>query len=106
MGSQAQQAGRSAAKQAEEPFYGFSEFFRDVEGELGSRRKRAASREAGTLLEELAAIGEDILEDLVEFLETELGLQPEKSAPASAALPSCWELLLLTRDDDAACEHG
>ena len=77
-GPQPQQPGRPASKGAEEPFYGFSEFFRDVENELGARRTKAASRrEAGTLLEELAALGEDILEDLVDFLESELGLQPD-----------------------------
>lgn len=89
MGSQAQQAGRSAAKQAEEPFYGFSELFKDVGDELGARRSKAKSREAGTLLEELAAIGEDILEDFVEFLESELGLQPEEGALSCVAMSCC-----------------
>ena len=65
-------------REPEEPFYGFNEFFKDVETEWGKRRKRAASQEPGTLLEELAAIGEDILTDFVEFLESELGLPPEE----------------------------
>ena len=70
----------AAAAQAEEPFYGFSDFFRDVEGEVTKRRRRAASKEPGTLLEELAALGEDILEELVDFFESELGLPPEEGA--------------------------
>lgn len=79
--SQAQQPGRASPKKPEEPFYGFSEFFRDVENEVGTRRSKAKqNRNPGTLLEELAAIGEDILEDFVEFLESELGLQPEEGA--------------------------
>lgn len=68
----------AAAAEAEEPFYGFSDFFRDVEGEVTKRRRKAASKEPGTLLEELAAVGEDILEELVDFFESELGLPPEE----------------------------
>lgn len=75
----------AAAAQAEEPFYGFSDFFRDVEGEVTKRRRRAASKEPGTLLEELAALGEDILEELVDFFESELGLPPEEGSKNSRA---------------------
>ncbi len=64
-------------KQAQEEFYGFSDFFRDVEEEF-SKRKTRGGREPGTLLEELAALGEGILEDFVEFLERELGIAPEE----------------------------
>ncbi len=66
-------------KQEQEEFYGFSEFFRDVEEEFSKRRRRGG-REPGTLLEELAALGEGILEDFVEFLEKELGIPPEEGA--------------------------
>ena len=71
------------SKQPQEEFYGFSDFFRDVEEEFSKRRSRGG-REPGTLLEELAALGEGILEDFVEFLERELGIPPEEGIIAVA----------------------
>lgn len=66
-------------KKDEEPFYGFTEFFEDLEKERGDRRQRR-NKEDSSLWEELADIGEEF----VEFLESELGFD-HKSAQAAAS---------------------
>mmetsp|Transcript_5198 Transcript_5198/g.14914 ORF Transcript_5198/g.14914 Transcript_5198/m.14914 type:complete len:312 (-) Transcript_5198:1045-1980(-) len=70
-------AGRQK-QQSEEPFYGFTEFFGDLEKEWGERKKRRGKEEA-SLWEELADIGEEF----VEFLEHELGLSPQAAQEAA-----------------------
>jgi len=53
-------------KQQDEDFYGLEDFFKDLEQELSSRRKKRGSRRAEpTIWEELAELGEEF----VEFLE-------------------------------------
>lgn len=66
--------GRAARKKTEEEFYGFEDFLKDVEKDFSERRKKKA-RPGGppkSLLEELAEIGSDVLEEFVEFLESQL----------------------------------
>ncbi|EPS60804.1 hypothetical protein M569_14000, partial [Genlisea aurea] len=59
-GSRSQPADRSSG-QEEDDFYGFGDFFRDLQQEVGKKK---------SLWEELAEIGEE----LVEFLEKELDI--------------------------------
>lgn len=66
-------------KQEEEPFYGFTEFFEDLDKERSDRRKRRNKTDS-SLWEELSDIGEEF----VEFLENELGFD-HKSATAAAS---------------------
>ena len=51
-------------KAAEETFYGFTDFFRDLDADLKARRQRR-DRQPASLWEELSDIGEEF----VEFLE-------------------------------------
>lgn len=67
----------------EEPFYGFTEFFEDVDKEWSDRRKRR-NKEDASLWYELADIGEEF----VEFLENELGLDHKSAQEAASSYDS------------------
>ncbi|KAH9622623.1 hypothetical protein KSS87_019254 [Heliosperma pusillum] len=64
-------AGRSRSTQEEEAFYGFGDFFKDLQEEFQNWEASASSQgKPKSLWEELADIGEE----LVEFLEKELNI--------------------------------
>lgn len=64
-------AGRNQSTQEEEDFYGFGDFFRDLQEEYQNWEASASSQgKPKSLWEELAAIGEEF----VEFLEKELNI--------------------------------
>lgn len=60
--------------QPEEDFYGLNEFFRDLQNDWDARRVR--SQPPKSLLEELADIGGEFVEGLVEYLEKSINLPP------------------------------
>ncbi|KAK9792701.1 hypothetical protein WJX73_007202 [Symbiochloris irregularis] len=67
-------------KAAEETFYGFADFFRDVDADLRARRARR-DRQPTSLWEELADIGEEF----VEFLEGATGTRAGSANASSSA---------------------
>eukprot|EP00271_Cylindrocystis_brebissonii_P001331 TRINITY_DN1160_c0_g1_i1.p1 TRINITY_DN1160_c0_g1~~TRINITY_DN1160_c0_g1_i1.p1 ORF type:complete len:334 (+),score=47.10 TRINITY_DN1160_c0_g1_i1:569-1570(+) len=67
----------AARERVQEEFYGFSDFFRDLEKDLSARTEATrAGQKPKSLWEELAEVGED----LVEFLEKNLPEAPPSSA--------------------------
>lgn len=89
-----QSRAQKPAKQAEEPFYGFGDFFRDVGADWeATRRKRAAKgTPTGSLWQELADLGEDFVEflerELSKSSDPELRRQAQESAQASSSSAS------------------
>uniref|UniRef100_A0A803LX23 J domain-containing protein n=2 Tax=Chenopodium quinoa TaxID=63459 RepID=A0A803LX23_CHEQI len=67
-------SGRSQSTQEEEEFYGFGDFFKDLQEEFQSWEANASSQgKPKSLWEELSEIGEEF----VEFLEKELNITNE-----------------------------
>ncbi|CAL5219295.1 g1101 [Coccomyxa viridis] len=62
--------GAKSRQAAEEAFYGFGDFFRDIDKDRKERQKRKGKEQPMSLWEEIADIGEEF----VEFLEKETGL--------------------------------
>ena len=74
-----------AGTRAKEPFYGFTEFFRDLDADLKKRQQRRGSQPK-TLYEEFADLGEEF----VEWLEGATGSQPHtRYASAVLTLHRC-----------------
>lgn len=82
-GSYQGSTGYTDKAKVEEPFYGFTEFFEDIDKEWNDRRKRR-NKEDASLWEELADIGEEF----VEFLENELGLDHKSAQEAASSYDS------------------
>mmetsp|Transcript_9518 Transcript_9518/g.11042 ORF Transcript_9518/g.11042 Transcript_9518/m.11042 type:complete len:318 (+) Transcript_9518:258-1211(+) len=77
-------------KQSEEEFYGFSEFFKDLDEEIASfsekvnkKGKKAADSKPKSLWEELADVGAAVGEEFLEFLEENME-QEKKEQQASS----------------------
>ncbi|CAK0744147.1 hypothetical protein CVIRNUC_001525 [Coccomyxa viridis] len=81
-------SGARSRQAAEEAFYGFGDFFRDLDRDREERRKRKGKEQPMSLWEELSDIGEEF----VEFLEKEIGLgPPEANSSRSQARASAQE---------------
>lgn len=86
---QQQSKARKAVKEDEEEFYGFTDFLKDLDKELGeyaAKRRGRKSAKNGTssaapasLLEELAALGEEFLEFLEDGLSDDTATKIEKN---------------------------
>ena len=57
-----------SAEKAKEPFYGFTDFFKDLEADI-NRRQRKREAKPQTLYQELSELGEEF----VEWLESGVG---------------------------------
>eukprot|EP00891_Asterochloris_glomerata_P000517 jgi/Astpho2/517/Aster-x0021 len=81
---------KASSKAAEEAFYGFSDFFKDVDKELAERRARRAGKGPRTLAEELRDIGEEFIEFLEQGLQALEGSAPKRGqrAPGSSTADS------------------
>ncbi|KAK9826931.1 hypothetical protein WJX74_000612 [Apatococcus lobatus] len=87
---QSQSRAQKPAKKDEEPFYGFSDFFRDVSADWDATRRRRAAKgtPTGSIWQELAGLGEDFVEflehELSKSSDPELRRQAQESAQASS----------------------
>jgi len=67
----------------EEPFYGFGEFFRDLEADAARAAAAGASAAAPrSSMEELGSIAGGLADELLEFLEEQAGLRPSSEGRA------------------------
>ena len=60
----------------EEPFYGFGDFFRDLEADATRAAAPGASAAPRSSIEELGSIAGGLADELLDFLEEQAGLRP------------------------------